>query len=736
LFLILALLGAGPGTAAAATGSASSGVTPAFSDVSQSDPNLLYINYLVSRNMVAGFPDGTFHPDSGLTRAEAATLLVKVAGLQPASGPIPFSDVPASNWAYGNIAAAATAGLVHGYPDGAFRPDAVLTRAEGISLFTNLIKQPNEATLPPLSDLAPDNWAAGAVALALAADMVQTTAPGQFSPNDPLTRSDLARALGVILTENPDYDRVPLTGTLTLLTGTVTLAASGSTTPTTVTAATPVAAGDTITTAANSSAEIDFPDGSSLLLQENTIITVKKMQGQSRIGPDGAAAIAINWLEVGLTQGQMFGALASRYESQDFAFPISNQAINLADDETDTSANSSLPWYQASTGEQVVVQVDMPWGVAGMEGTFWHITVSPQEITESTADGVVQFTSDNGQSVQVLAGFQASLTGPGAAPTTPIAMTSQELSDWQSVLAWINQTVGLIQDQINPHSDAMATAILGHLTSIIGGAAPAPGNGYTVSYAANGATTGSVPTGSNSYAASATVTVPGNTGGLAEAGYTFGGWNTAANYSGATYQPGNTFTMGSANVTLYAVWTAIPTYTVTYNGNGSAEGTVPTDSNTYDPGATATVLGNTGNLVRTGYTFAGWNTAADGSGTSYNAGSTILMSSSVTLYAQWTLNLILTPPIIGPIKGLGAATYTVTYDGNASTGGSVPSDSNRYAAGATVTVLGNTGGLAKKEYRFAAWNTAANGIGATYQPGNTFTMGSANVTLYAMWRIT
>jgi hypothetical protein len=83
LFLILALLGAGPGTAAAATGSASSGVTPAFSDVSQSDPNLLYINYLVSRNMVAGFPDGTFHPDSGLTRAEAATLLVKVAGIRP-----------------------------------------------------------------------------------------------------------------------------------------------------------------------------------------------------------------------------------------------------------------------------------------------------------------------------------------------------------------------------------------------------------------------------------------------------------------------------------------------------------------------------------------------------------------------------------------------------------------------------------------------------------------------------
>jgi hypothetical protein len=494
--------GLNPG--AGITGAAVSAVgDPAFSDVSRSNPNLLYINYLSSRNLVAGYPDGTFHPDSGLTRAEAATLLVKVAGLQQSSGAIPFSDLPSGYWAYGNIAAASAAGMLHGYPDGTFRPGAVLTRAEGAALFTSLIKQPNEATLPSLSDLASGNWAASAVALTLAAGMMQTSAPGQFSPNDPLTRSDLARMLGVILTENPDYDQVALSGTLKPLTGTVTLAASGSASPATVTAATPIAEGDTITTAAGSSAEIDFPDGSSLLLKDNTILTVKKMQGKSRLKTDGTAGTAIAWLEVGLTQGQLFGALASSYEKPGQLQPLSlhglqgsapGQAINLADVETGNSASSSLPWYQASAGEQVLVQVDMPWGDAGIEGTIWHINISLQGTTLSTADGKVQVTSNNGQLVQVTAGFQASLTSPTAAPTTPVTMTGQEISNWQSVQDWVQQTATAVQNQIDPSSNNVATAIMNAVTSSLGGTASAPGvtSGSSSSTGNAGANTGSL----------------------------------------------------------------------------------------------------------------------------------------------------------------------------------------------------------------------------------------------------
>lgn len=78
-------------------------------------------------------------------------------------------------------------------------------------------------------------------------------------------------------------------------------------------------------------------------------------------------------------------------------------------------------------------------------------------------------------------------------------------------------------------------------------------------------------------------------------------------------------------------------------------------------------------------------------------------------------------------------TYTVTYDGNGNTGGSVPTDGNTYTQGATVTVLGNTGSLVKDGCTFAGWNTAADGSGTTYQPDDTFTMGAADVTLYARW---
>jgi uncharacterized repeat protein (TIGR02543 family) len=78
-------------------------------------------------------------------------------------------------------------------------------------------------------------------------------------------------------------------------------------------------------------------------------------------------------------------------------------------------------------------------------------------------------------------------------------------------------------------------------------------------------------------------------------------------------------------------------------------------------------------------------------------------------------------------------TTSVFYDGNGSIGGSVPVDGAAYALGATVTVLGNTGGLVRTGYIFAGWNTAANGSGVSYSDGATFAMGSGNVTLYAQW---
>ena len=77
-------------------------------------------------------------------------------------------------------------------------------------------------------------------------------------------------------------------------------------------------------------------------------------------------------------------------------------------------------------------------------------------------------------------------------------------------------------------------------------------------------------------------------------------------------------------------------FSVTYDSNGATSGTAPTDSSSpYSAGSTVTVLGNTGTLAKTSYTFGGWNTKADGSGTTYAASSTFTIMEDVTLYAKW-----------------------------------------------------------------------------------------------------
>ena len=240
--------------------------------------------------------------------------------------------------------------------------------------------------------------------------------------------------------------------------------------------------------------------------------------------------------------------------------------------------------------------------------------------------------------------------------------------------------------------------------------------GASVTYNANGATSGTAPTDNNSpYTSGSNVTVLTNSGTLEKTGYTFTGWNTQANGQGTHYAAtgSDTFTI-SSNVTLYAEWGC----SVTYNSNGATSGTVPTDNNSpYSPNSNVTVLTNSGTLERSGYTFGGWNTQADGQGTHYSAtgSDSFTISSDVTLYAEWR--------------------YSVTYNSNNATSGSVPTDnSSPYSPGSTVTVLTNSGTLAKTGYTFDGWNTQANGQGTHYDATGlaTFTV-SSNITLYAQW---
>lgn len=91
---------------------------------------------------------------------------------------------------------------------------------------------------------------------------------------------------------------------------------------------------------------------------------------------------------------------------------------------------------------------------------------------------------------------------------------------------------------------------------------------------------------------------------------------------------------------LFRTNTPAPIYSVDYNGNQSTSGTVPA---TTSSAISQTVAANSGNLSRTGFTFSGWNSQSDGSGTSYAVGSSILPTADITLYAQWTSSPAPTP---------------------------------------------------------------------------------------------
>ena len=162
------------------------------------------------------------------------------------------------------------------------------------------------------------------------------------------------------------------------------------------------------------------------------------------------------------------------------------------------------------------------------------------------------------------------------------------------------------------------------------------GISYNVTYDGNGGT-GTAPA-TVSYKSGQGVTVSPTAGSLANSSLSFYGWNTAANGLGTAYPvSSNGFTMPAANVILYAQWvdTSISAtqYTLTYFGNGNTDGTVP-PATSYFSGASINPI-SLAPIAKAGYTFLGWNTAADGSGLNYSNNASIVMDSDKSLYAQW-----------------------------------------------------------------------------------------------------
>ena len=301
-----------------------------------------------------------------------------------------------------------------------------------------------------------------------------------------------------------------------------------------------------------------------------------------------------------------------------------------------------------------------------------------------------------------------------------------------------------------------------------------------LTYDANGATSGSVPSPSTVTAGNS-VTVETNSGtpALAKTNFSFSGWNTSPLGIGTDYVNPNTITLNS-NITLYAKWTA----TITYNGNTNDSGTAPSAQT--DIAGPISLRLNTGSLAKSLYTLVGWNTLANGAGDSYALGATYDLAGDVTLYAQWVPDgqWLITYHGLGATSGVPAAatvtktqSYTVSADtpvrsGWTFTGWNTASDysGTSYNSNASFTPSANvnlyakwqasvvynintgtgttpstqtqldgasfttptTSGFSKTYYNFAGWNTAANGSGDSFLGGTSYKF-SSPMTLYAQW---
>ena len=192
-------------------------------------------------------------------------------------------------------------------------------------------------------------------------------------------------------------------------------------------------------------------------------------------------------------------------------------------------------------------------------------------------------------------------------------------------------------------------------------------------------------------------------------GWTFAGWTTK---NGDTYTPFHFSTKIYENIELYPYYTNKNSYTVTYT---DGKNTV-TDMKHYAPGAHADVQANSF-AVPEGKVFLGWNTKADGTGTTYYPGSKIPVTDNLTLYAIW---------------GEKVPTVSLTYNANGGKGGT--HIENGYVNNGLVTLWdGSSFSLAG--YTLVGWSTDPNAASAEYKTGSTARVDSTGDNiLYAVWK--
>jgi len=194
----------------------SSAFAQSFSDVPPDYWAYNQIEALKTTGIVAGYSDGTYHPEEQVNRAQMAVFIQRAKGLPLYTGSQLFPDVPVGYWAFGQIGACYQDHIVGGYTDGTYKPEAVVTRDQmavflcrAAKLDTSIYDPANSATWAVnFTDVPITNWAWKEIQAVAGAQVAFGFSPTTYAPTMAVTRAQMAvfmcRAFNVKAVETTD----------------------------------------------------------------------------------------------------------------------------------------------------------------------------------------------------------------------------------------------------------------------------------------------------------------------------------------------------------------------------------------------------------------------------------------------------------------------------------------------------------------------------------------------------
>lgn len=179
--------------------SSKTALAASFKDIPANHANAVAIKHLSDKELIKGYPDGTFQPDRLVNRAESLKLILESAGVksEEMTEDSPFNDITKDQWFASYVIQAKKLGIISGNPDGSFTPSANVKRAAFMKMLleTNRFKKEKWADQQFFSDVGKNEWYAAYMNYAGKAGLITPDSKNNLMPDKDITRAEVAEIL-------------------------------------------------------------------------------------------------------------------------------------------------------------------------------------------------------------------------------------------------------------------------------------------------------------------------------------------------------------------------------------------------------------------------------------------------------------------------------------------------------------------------------------------------------------